>query len=369
MQRHHRMPVWLALVAVGWGAFVAVGVGGGMNVLYVEFSTAFVYYPKLMEFVQHPDINRVRDGSVLRELLDVKQMLATGLALDAGAFEELAKGAGIAVLYLLCRRWIDGVVSGIVLGACVGLGFNLVESVSFMSLGAAEFQYWARQSVALMGAHVAFTAMIGASFGIARQLADPRRRRTVIGLGFLIAIAAHFMNDAAMAYLSNLPASDHITSPGTDLSDDPAQGGHVALVGSSPGLGEAEPDPLPGVAHGTALLDVARVREHRDVLTQSGLADAEQGEQGAELDLTHGIQRRADPQSHRSVDNLVEPVDGRLGGPVGAGRWAHRRAARALRASAVPANRPNTSTAPAIGAHHTDRAANMAAICTRLAGP
>jgi hypothetical protein len=39
------------------------------------------------------------------------------------------------------------------------------------------------------------------------------------------------------------------------------QGGYVAPVGGSPGAGEAEPDPLPGVAHGAALGDVAGVGE------------------------------------------------------------------------------------------------------------
>ena len=59
------------------------------------------------------------------------------------------------------------------------------------------------------------------------------------------------------------------------VPDDLAQGGDMAPVGGSPGFGEAEPDPLAGVAHGTALLDVARVSERGDVFAEGGLADVE----------------------------------------------------------------------------------------------
>lgn len=40
-------------------------------------------------------------------------------------------------------------------------------------------------------------------------------------------------------------------------ADYAVQGGDVALVGGAAGQGEAEPDPLAGVAHGAALFDVA----------------------------------------------------------------------------------------------------------------
>jgi len=62
------------------------------------------------------------------------------------------------------RRHVDSVVAGVVLGAVVGLGFNLTESVEYMGdlNGAAGFNYWMRQSVGLFGSHVAFSAVAGA---------------------------------------------------------------------------------------------------------------------------------------------------------------------------------------------------------------
>src|ERR1700676_900009 len=120
--------------------------------------------------------------------------------------------------------------------------------------------------------------------------------------------------------------------------DNAVQGGNMASVGGSPGPGEAEPDPLPGVAHGAALRDVAGIGERGDVLAEGGLADVEQGQQGTELDLAHGIQGRADPQPGRGVDQVVEPVLGHRRGLPGAVWCGHRRAARALSVSPVPAN-------------------------------
>jgi hypothetical protein len=90
--------------------------------------------------------------------------------------------------------------------------------------------------------------------------------------------------------------------------DNALQSGNMASVGGSPGLGEAKPDPLPGVAYGATLRDVAGIGERGDVLAEGGLADVEQGQQGAELDLAHRIQGRADPQPDRGVDQVVEPA-------------------------------------------------------------
>jgi RsiW-degrading membrane proteinase PrsW (M82 family) len=67
------------------------------------------------------------------------------------------------------------VVSGVVLGAVVGLGFNLTESVGHTAAahgGVAFFQPFTRQSAGLMAAHAAFTAVIVAGSGVARLIPD-----------------------------------------------------------------------------------------------------------------------------------------------------------------------------------------------------
>jgi RsiW-degrading membrane proteinase PrsW (M82 family) len=195
-QRHRRMPVRLSLAALGWGGLVAISVAGAMNVLFLVYSRLWQAQARSDAVLEQFRSRDVDARELLDEQLAVEQAVRTLNMLHAGIFEELAKGVGIAILYLLARRWIDGVLSGMVVGASVGLGFNLAESVEYMAQGVPAFQYWARQSVMLFGAHTAFSALVGAGFGIARQVADPRRRRSVIALGFVMAMSGHFVYNA-----------------------------------------------------------------------------------------------------------------------------------------------------------------------------
>src|SRR5438046_5367998 len=59
--------------------------------------------------------------------------LDTSLAFMAGILEELAKGVAVLLLFLVMRNEFDDVVDGIVYGAAVGLGFNYLESISYMT--------------------------------------------------------------------------------------------------------------------------------------------------------------------------------------------------------------------------------------------
>ncbi|MFE4856896.1 PrsW family intramembrane metalloprotease [Streptomyces sp. NPDC056670] len=192
MQRYARVPGWLLLTMVGWGALIGVGFGGSMIQWWFDYSGNFFF----------PDLS----GSAIP---DVGKLLArqnAGALLFAGVFEELGKGLGVAFCYLLLRRYIDNVVSGIVLGAASGAGFNFMESATYMAqhnAAKASSEYFTRQSVGLMAGHLAFTAAIGAGFGIARQLADPAARGRAIACGFGIAMAGHFCNNAFFAFFDN----------------------------------------------------------------------------------------------------------------------------------------------------------------------
>jgi len=137
--------------------------------------------------------------------------LEASLALSAGLFEELAKGVAVLLLFLVMRDEFDDVVDGIVYGAAVGLGFNFMESISYMTYVysvfgdgqgayAAGFQWYARQVLGLFFGHASYTALIGAGIGIARQLASRRAQLLSIASGWLIAIAAHFSWDAWLTF-------------------------------------------------------------------------------------------------------------------------------------------------------------------------
>jgi RsiW-degrading membrane proteinase PrsW (M82 family) len=185
LDRNEKEPWRLVLVAAGWGAIVATSL-----VIWAESLWDTVAVAKL---VPGPGLD-------------------ASSAFSAGVLEELAKGTAVLLLFFVMRNEFDDVVDGIVYGAAVGLGFNFMESVAYMtnlysifspegSGGlAAGFQWYARQVLGLFFGHATYTALIGAGIGIARQL--PNRRRKVIAIvsGFVIAIAAHFSWDAWLAF-------------------------------------------------------------------------------------------------------------------------------------------------------------------------
>jgi hypothetical protein len=134
------------------------------------------------------------------------------LAFMAGTLEEVAKGIAVVMLYLVMRNDFDDVVDGIVYGAAVGLGFNFMETITYMTnlyaifapegIGgfAAGFQWYARQVLGLFFGHATYTAFIGAGLGIARQLPSRKQKVFAVGSGFIVAIAAHFSWDAWLSF-------------------------------------------------------------------------------------------------------------------------------------------------------------------------
>jgi len=181
MDRNEKEPWRLVLVAAAWGAIVATSlVIWGESLWDATAQHTLVPGPGL-------------DASV---------------AFSAGLLEELAKGAAVVLLFLVMRDDFDDVVDGIVYGAAVGLGFNFLESVAYMTdlysifdpegvgWAAAGFQWYGRQVLGLFFGHATYTAFIGAGLGVARQLPHTRQKALAILSGFLIAIAGHFSWDA-----------------------------------------------------------------------------------------------------------------------------------------------------------------------------
>jgi RsiW-degrading membrane proteinase PrsW (M82 family) len=185
MDRNEKEPWRLVLVAAAWGAIVATSlVIWGEGVWETTAQQSLVPGPGL-------------DASI---------------AFMAGVLEELAKGSAVVLLFLVMRDDFDDVVDGIVYGAAVGLGFNFMESMTYMTnlyaifqpegIGgyAAGFQWYARQVLGLFFGHATYTAFIGAGLGVARQLPTVRQKGFAIASGFIIAIAAHFSWDAWLTF-------------------------------------------------------------------------------------------------------------------------------------------------------------------------
>jgi protease PrsW len=185
LDRNEKEPWRLVLVAAAWGAIVA---------------TSLVIWGESIW------------GAIAVNTLVPGPGLDASTAFSAGLLEELGKGVAVLLLFLVMRNEFDDVVDGIVYGAAVGLGFNFMETITYMTnlyaifspegAGgiAAGFQWYARQVLGLFMGHATYTALVGAGIGIARQL--PARRHKVIAIvsGFLVAIAAHFSWDAWLTF-------------------------------------------------------------------------------------------------------------------------------------------------------------------------
>ena len=185
LDRNEKEPWRIVLVAFAWGAIVATSM-----VIWGES-----LWSAIAERILVPGLG-----------------LDTSIAFSAGLLEELAKGIAVLLLFLVMRNEFDDVVDGIVYGAAVGLGFNFMESIAYMThlyaifgpegVGgyAAGFQWYSRQVLGLFFGHATYTALIGAGIGIARQLASRRQKVIAIASGFLVAIAAHFSWDAWLQF-------------------------------------------------------------------------------------------------------------------------------------------------------------------------
>ncbi len=185
MDRNEKEPWRLVLVAAAWGAIVA---------------TSLVIWGET-----------IWEATAQRSLVPGPGLDAS-TAFMAGVLEELAKGSAVVLLFLVMRDDFDDVVDGIVYGAAVGLGFNFMESITYMTnlyaifqpegIGAyaAGFQWYARQVLGLFFGHATYTAFIGAGIGIARQLPSVRQKGFAIASGFIVAIAAHFSWDAWLTF-------------------------------------------------------------------------------------------------------------------------------------------------------------------------
>jgi protease PrsW len=130
-----------------------------------------------------------------------------GAALAAPVDEELAKGAGVLLLLVLAPRLIRNPFDGLILGAFVGLGFQISEDISYAWIGAANsfgdvqatWQTIAVRTLASIPSHWMFTAIFGAGLvwfiGTAQV---PARKALGAGL-MLMAMLMHGLWDASGA--------------------------------------------------------------------------------------------------------------------------------------------------------------------------
>jgi protease PrsW len=128
-------------------------------------------------------------------------------ALVAPFTEEILKGIGVVLIYLIARREMDDIMDGFVYGALVGLGFTVVEDV-FYFVGvfaprsefggplAAVFQgFYLRVVAGGLYGHVLYTGLvgIGVAYFVSRRYEASMGKRLAVAIGLLLAaMAGHF---------------------------------------------------------------------------------------------------------------------------------------------------------------------------------
>lgn len=177
VDRYAKLPVKLMVIAFLWGGFaatwsLAVNGNSALLALYAKgFGQAWA--------------------------------LDWGAALSAPFIEEPAKGIGLLLLIALAPRHVRTAFDGLILGAFIGLGFQIIEDVAY-AMTSAGSQFGANQVGASMativlrmvsgvGAHICYSAIFCA--GLIYLLGRPAEPRRVLR-GLLLMITAMALHGA-----------------------------------------------------------------------------------------------------------------------------------------------------------------------------
>ncbi|WP_309129653.1 PrsW family intramembrane metalloprotease [Microbacterium sp.] len=146
-------------------------------------------------------------------LFDLALTVAVGMRNDffsaviqAPIVEEITKGLGVFLVFVIGRRAFDGPVDGVVYGALVGAGFAFTENIQYFGIsliegGALQLTVtFVLRGLVSPFAHAMFTALTGFAMGLAARRGSGAAG--VIGtgaLGLLGAIALHaFWNGSSL---------------------------------------------------------------------------------------------------------------------------------------------------------------------------
>jgi protease PrsW len=174
-------------------------------------------------------------------------------ALTAPGTEEITKGVGVILIYLIARREIDDLMDGFVYGALIGLGFTIVEDVFYFvnvfggDPGGVLRGFFVRVIASGLYGHVLYTGLFGmgvAYFVSRRQDTPVGKRLGVAALLFFVGIFAHFLWNSP---LLDLYPTGELDTVGKYL--------HVILATAVKGL--------PFLVVLALMLGLARRREHR----------------------------------------------------------------------------------------------------------
>jgi RsiW-degrading membrane proteinase PrsW (M82 family) len=222
LDRRERETPWLFAAAFLWGAVIATA-------LALPFNTAFAAVVDAW-LAQHPVITQTLGP-------DAREMISAPIS--APIVEELTKALGVVLLFWLLRAEFDNMRDGFVYGALVGVGFTWFEAPLYVAQGYAEFgvapwgmQLGWRYALFGFGGHAMFTGIFGAFLGVAMQTRRGWLKVLAPLFGLLVAIAAHFVNNALPLFFALAGAARG--EPPPQQSEPPPELGFVDafLIGS-----------------------------------------------------------------------------------------------------------------------------------------
>jgi RsiW-degrading membrane proteinase PrsW (M82 family) len=191
-----REPKLMLAAALVWGGVIAVSLAGYANDAWL---------------------------SVLGKVAPADFTADWGAAVVAPVTEEILKLTGVVVLFLIAPAEFDGVMDGFVYGAMIGLGFTVVEDVSYFISATAAFggadqtgpvidTFLIRVVAGGLYSHVLFAGLTGMGFAyfVTRRQAGLPKRLFVFGALVVAGAGAHFVWDSPwmMSVLDVAPGVD-----------------------------------------------------------------------------------------------------------------------------------------------------------------
>ncbi|MFD0888498.1 PrsW family glutamic-type intramembrane protease, partial [Streptosporangium algeriense] len=173
-----RLPARMPLAAFGWGALIVFGLSRVYNAMALGVIDGYL----------GTGTRSLPGGVVVLRGVGLQQ--TDMLMVHMGVVVGVVTAAGVLLLLIVFRHRVTDAVSGLVLGAAIGLGYNFTESLPVIRLygllswatgATGGFQYWIRQSIGLLGGHVTLCALLGAAVGLAVQTRGRGRRVLIVG--------------------------------------------------------------------------------------------------------------------------------------------------------------------------------------------
>lgn len=236
LDRRERESIWLYVVMFLWGTLIASGIASPV--------VGWIF-PKAtnLAFVHSDILNQVAQNSGPT----FAAMLLTP------AIEEIVKGLGVFVAFLLLKSEFDGVRDGFIYGALIGIGYNLIDSSFYLAEAYARtgvipwWQYFVtHHSLLGFGGHALYTGLFGMGLGLARQTPLPWLRIAAPVTGWITGYAAH-ITGTLMGLLTIFLAVSVVGkglvspfSPGSPLFPNPSfwalliSGGYISFFWSFP---------------------------------------------------------------------------------------------------------------------------------------